>query len=170
MTDPTTQQNTSFSYPTRTKIVIVVVLILAVGGFVVAGLSTDTDISDDIAVTGNGGTGNETGGGQTDDPDGVIRTTPRDGAQTLAQQELRLQLSPGWTGELTFVPSSGVALPLPADEVETTALNELVYVPDDGRTIERLPSGRNCVNATIWDQVEGREATERRHSWCFDVT
>jgi hypothetical protein len=161
-----TPQPTSFTYPTRTKVIIAVVVAIAIGGFVLAGMSADTDNADDIALSGGGGSG-----GQVErDADGVIRTSPRDKAQALAQEELRIQLSAGWTGELILLPSSGAAIPLPDDEVEKTALNELVYVPEEGRTVERLPSGRSCVRATIWDQVEGRDASERVYSWCFDVT
>ena len=157
---------TSFTYPTRTKVIVAVVVAIAIGGFVLAGMTADTDNADDIALSGGGGSG-----GQVErDADGVIRTSPRDEAQALAQEELRIQLSAGWTGELILLPSSGAAIPLPDDEVEKTALNELVYVPEEGRTVERLPSGRSCVRATIWDQVEGRDASERVYSWCFDVT
>ena len=162
-----TPQPASFTYPTRTKLVVAFVVAIAVGGFVVAGMATDTDIDDDIALSGGPG---GTAGQAEQDPDGVIRTSPRDRAQALAQQELRIQLSSGWTGELMLLPGSGSAIPLPADEVEQTALNELVYVPGEGRTIERLPTGRNCVSATIWDRVAGREKTERTHHWCFQVT
>lgn len=158
---------TSFTYPTRTKIVIAVVVALALGGFVVAGMAADTDIDDEISVSGGSG---QAEGQMERDPDGVIRTSPRNESQALAQQELRIQLSAGWTGELTLIPSSGSAIELPPDEVERTALNELVYVPDEGRTIERLPTGTNCVKATIWDQVEGRDSSERLHNWCFNVT
>lgn len=162
-----TPQPTSFTYPTRTKVVIALVVALALGGFVLAGMSADTDDADDIALSGgSGGTGQQL---ERDD-DGVIRTSPRDESQALAQQELRIQLSAGWTGELILLPSSGAAIALPDDEVDKTALNELVYEPAEGRTVERLPSGRSCVRATIWDQVEGRDASERVYSWCFDVT
>lgn len=162
-----TPQPPSFTYPTRTKVIVAVVVAIALGGFVLAGMSADTDNADDIALSGgDGGTGGEV----ERDTDGVIRTSPRDKAQALAQQELRIQLSAGWTGELMLLPSSGAAIPLPDDEVDKTPLNELVYVPAEGRTVERLPSGRSCVRATIWDQVEGRDASERVFSWCFDVT
>jgi hypothetical protein len=161
-------------YPTRTKLVVAVVLALAIGGFVLAGMSTDTDTDDEITVTGGpaGGTGSAPvpGEGAPESDGGVVEVEPRDGTEALAQERVRIQLSAGWTGELTLLPASGPAVPLPPDEVEVTALNELVFVPAEGRVIERLPSGRNCVRATIWDQVDGREATERLHSWCFDVT
>lgn len=164
----------SFSYPARTKLIVAVVAALAIGAFVLAGMSADTENADEIALSGPGA-GTNSDGGETAaqaqrDPDGVIQLQPRDGAEALAQERIRIQLSAGWTGELTLLPSSGAAIPLPADQIDVTALNELIFVPGDGQAIDRLPPGRNCVRATIWDQVEGREATERLEAWCFDVT
>lgn len=164
-TETETRTETGVSYPLRTKIVIVAVLFVAIGGFVWAGMRTDTDIDDDVAVTGT-------------DPvatpstisNGVESVSPRRGAEAFAQQEIVIDLSPGWRGELVLQPDSGDAIPLPEDEIEFTSLDELIYTPDQGKTIERLPSGQLCVRATIWDQVRGRPATERVESWCFDVT
>lgn len=157
----------TLAYPTRTKIIVAVVLAIAIGGFVLAGLTAETDPDRGVFVNG---TLAEGGGAVASDPDGVIRVDPREGDEVLAQEPILIQLSPTWTGELTLLPSSGVAIPLPADEVRRTALNELIYVPGAGMTIERLPSGVNCMRATVWDQVRGREASERLESWCFDVT
>lgn len=163
----------SFSYPVRTKLIVAVVVALAIGGFAYAGLAADTENAGDIAISGAGGdTGSdaESATQAQRDPSGVIEVQPRDDTEALAQERIRIQLSAGWTGELTLLPSSGAAIPLPQDQIDTTALNELIFVPGDGQAIDRLPSGRNCVRATIWDQVEGREATEKLESWCFDVT
>lgn len=176
MTEPTTGATPSFNYPARTKIIVALVLAVAIGGFVLAGLSAETGTGDEVVVTGDGGgdggggDGGEQPGATSRDADGVIEVHPPDGTEALAQERIRIQLSAGWTGELTLLPASGAAIPLPDDEVERTALNELIFVPGEGRVIERLPAGRNCVRATIWDQVEGRAATERLHDWCFDVT
>ena len=153
----------SLSYPTRTKVVVVVVLALAIAGFVVAGMSADTDTSDDVAVSGGGG--GERG-------EGALDFSPDPGSPVvLSQEPFSITLAAGWTGELTFLPGNGSAVPLPRDEVEVTALNELRYVPGEGKALERLPEGTtSCVVATIWDQVEGRDSTERTEQWCFAVT
>ena len=154
----------SIAYPTRTKVVVVVVLALAVAGFLVAGLRADTDHSDDVRVSGAPGQA-------VQDTEGVLAVSPGDGTQALAQQPLSIRLAAGWTGELTFLPGDGAATPLPQDEIEVTALNELVYQPADGKTLERLPEGTtSCVKATVWDQVRGRDATETTKTWCFSVT
>ena len=153
------------SYPLRTKLVIVVVLAVAVGGFVLAGLRADTDNDDGVTVTGD-----EPQVTQVTIANGVEAIRPGRGTQVFAQERVEIDLLPGWKGELVLQPDSGDAIPLPDDEVEFTSLNQLIYVPGPDKAIERLPSGRVCVRATIWDQVRGRANSERVESWCFDVT
>ena len=150
-------------YPTRTKIVVAAVLALAIGGFTLAVITADTDGQDPVTLSG--------GAGETSDVDGVLAVSPPKGAEVLAQQTISIQLAPGWTGELTFQSGAGTVVPLPEDEIQVTARNELIYVPGEGKAVERLPEGRtSCVLATIWDRVEGREATETTEQWCFSVT
>lgn len=165
MTEPTTPRKPDLSYPLRTKIVIVVVLFVAIGGFVLAGFSADTDGGDEIALSGQEPTAT-----QSTISNGVERLRPGRGTEAFAQESIELDLAPGWRGELVLQPGSGDAIPLPDEEVEFTSLNQLIYEPGPDKTIERLPSGQVCVRATIWDQVRGRAASERVESWCFDVT
>ncbi len=171
MTDPTPTptKNPGVSYPLRTKVVIVVVLLVSIGGFVLAGLRTNTDNDDGVAVTGT-----ETSGSESVTPstisNGVESIRPGRGTEAFAQQSIEIDLSPGWRGELVIQPDSGAAIALPDDQVEFTSLNQVIFEPGEGKVIERLPSGDVCVRATIWDQVRGRSATERVETWCFDVT
>ncbi len=158
-----TAKKQTLAYPTRTKVVVVIVLALATAGFLIAGMRADTDHSDDVLVSGSPGQ-------KVQDNEGVLAVSPGQGAQALAQQPFSIKLAPGWTGELTFLPGDGAATPLPQDEIEVTALNELVYQPADGKTVERLPAGPSCVRATVWDRVRGRDATQTVESWCFSVT
>lgn len=153
------------SYPLRTKLTIVVVLAVAVGGFVLAGLRTDTDTDDGVTVTGD-----EPQVTQVTIANGVEAIRPGRGTEVFAQERIEIDLLPGWKGELVLQPASGDAIPLPEDETEFTSLNQVIYVPGPDKAIERLPSGRVCVRATIWDQVRGRANSERVESWCFDVT
>ncbi len=164
MTAPTP----TFSYPLRTKIIVVVVLAVAIGGFVFAGLVADTDSSDVVAVNG---AGVDTGGAPSDLGRGVEAVRPIDGAQSVFQQsELVLDLEPGWVAELVYAPDDGESLVLPADEVDyTPELDQYTYVPSEGKAIDRLAANRSCVIATIWSQVEGRAASERVVQWCFRV-
>lgn len=152
-------------YPARTKAIIVVVLALAIGGFVLAGFSAETEAPETPELSG---------GPSTAVPstiaNGVELLDPGRGDQVLAQERVRIDLVAGWTGELVLQPSAGEAIPIPADEIEITALDELIFVPGDGKVVERLPNGRLCVRATIWNQARGRSASERVETWCFDVT
>lgn len=153
---------TKFRYPMRTRVIVVVVLAVAIAGFVVAGLSTDTDDGSGVALSGDG---SEAEAGPAN---GVERRIPGEGDEILGQETIGIDLAPGWTGELLLV-SKGTAVQLPSDEVQVTALNELLYQPAEGRTVERL-SGDYCLAATIWDQVRGRDASERVETWCFAAT
>lgn len=164
MTAPTP----SFRYPFRTKVIVVVVLAVAISGFVFAGLIADTDGSDAVAVSG---AGVDTGGAPSDLGLGVEAVRPGDGAQSVFQQsEIVLDLEPGWLAELVYAPEDGRSVALPADEVEyTPELDQYTYAPSEGKTLERLAANRSCVLATIWSQVEGRAASERVVQWCFRV-
>lgn len=162
-TTPPAAEPKAFGYPLRTKIAIVVVLAVAIGGFVLAGLSAQTGTDADVTVSG-------TPGEIVSDADGVEIRIPADGSEILAQQPFGIDLAPGWTGELVLLPSNGPAIPIPEDELTITPeLDQFLYFPLPGQTIERLPGGTNCVRATIWDQVRGRAASERVESWCFGV-
>lgn len=153
----------SFRYPTRTKVLVAAVVALAIAGFAWAGMRADTDISDEVTLSG--------GPGQSRDSRGVLAVSPGNGSEALTQDAVSIKLADTWTGELTFLPGNGAAVPLPQDEIQVTALNELIYVPGEGKALERLPEGTtSCVVAVIWDRVEGREATERSEQWCFSVT
>ena len=166
MTDPSTPARprpAGLAYPTRTKVIVVVVLALAIGGFVLAGLTTAQD--DDPGFTVSGVPGQQQSG-----TNGIEALFPRPDAEVLGQQRFGIDLSPGWTGELLLLPPSGPAIPLPEDElILVPELDQIFYQPGDGKAVERLEGDRFCVAATIWDQVRGREGTERTESWCFNV-
>ena len=169
--DPTTGRGDSRStpvvapirYPARTKAVIAVVVTLALGGFIYAGLTADTDPEPEFTVSGSPGD-------RVVGEDGVEALLPGDGDEVLGQQRFGVDLAPGWTGELLLLPEGGAPVPLPEDELDRVEeLNQIFYQPLPGKTVSRLAGGTNCVLATIWDQVRGRAATERERSWCFSV-
>lgn len=149
------------SYSLRAKVTMTLVLAAGIGCFVLAGLSAVTDSDPSLTVSG------ASAGGA--DEVGVQAFVPGRGDEVLAQSKIGIDLGPGWTGELLLLPSNGTAVVLPEDELERTSLNEILYQPGPGRTIERLAGGPNCVAASIWDQVRGRSGTERVVQWCFDV-
>lgn len=153
--------STPMRYPLRTRIIIIAVLAVAVAAFVLAALSADTSNDDAVSVSG--------ASGQTVDLDGVDAFVPGEGAQHFSQQSVGIDLADGWAGELTLQPADGAAVFLPPDELERSALNELLFQPGPGKVLEGLPTGRTCVAATIWSLVRGRDASERVESWCFTV-
>lgn len=165
MTSPTPGPQ-GLSYPTRTKVIIAVVLAVAIAAIVMAYLSTVEGDGSDVQISGADGLQDMS----QRDPSGVEALIPRDGAEILGQETIGIDLVAGWTGELTLLPGNGVATTLPADELERdSALNRITYQPGPGRAIERL-SGDYCLVATIWDRVEGREQTQRVENWCFSAT
>lgn len=156
---------TRFRYPRKTKIIVIAVLALAVAGFTL-GFMTYEPGEDPDAAQVSGGDGD--GEGRAVDPE--IRVTPLRDAESVPEQEtIVLQLEPGWAAELELRQPGAEPLPLPADEIQVTPLNQYIFDPDDGKVIEVLPQGRNCVRYTAWSRVEGREATEMTDEWCFSV-
>jgi len=150
------------AYPTRTKVVVVVVLAVAIALLVLAYLRTDEG-GDTTAQVSGAGTAER-------DPDGVDALIPRDGSEILGQDQIGIDLAAGWTGELVLQPQSNApAVPLTDDDLERDELNRITFRPAPGKVVERL-SGDYCLLATIWDQVEGREATQRTEAWCFSAT
>ncbi|HEY1117230.1 MAG TPA: hypothetical protein VGE43_05970 [Acidimicrobiales bacterium] len=164
MTSPT-RRPAGLSYPTRTKVVIAVVLTLAVAALVAAYLGTVEGDGGDVQLSGADGLQDTA----ERDPSGVEALIPPRGSEILGQEVIGIDLVPGWTGELTLLPGNGVATTLPEDEIERDGLNRIVYQPAPGKSIERL-SGEYCLVATIWDRVEGREQTQRVENWCFSAT
>ncbi len=161
---PSTGAPQGFRYPTRTKVIVAVVLALALGGFVLAGLRTASDTDPAFNVSGAPGE-------QRSGANGVEALIPGDGDEVLGQQRVGIDLAPGWTGELTILPATGQVVTLPEGEVErVTELDQIFFQPGPGKVVERLPGGQNCISATIWDRVQGREASERTEVWCFSVT
>lgn len=161
MTDPTLRP-APLRYPTRTKVVVVVVLAVAIAALVLGYLTTADGDDDGAEVTGAPGLGQR-------DPDGVDALIPPDGSEVLGQEQIGIDLAPGWTGELLLLPGNGQATTLPDDQLETDELNRTTFTPGEGKAIERL-SGDYCIAATIWDRVEGRDATQRTVNWCFSAT
>lgn len=163
MTSPT--PGPGLAYPTRTKVIIAVVLTVAIAAIVLAYLSTAERDGSGVSLSGADGLQDTA----SRDPSGVEALIPPGGSEILGQEAVGIDLVPGWTGELTLLPGNGVATTLPADEVETDGLNRITFQPGPGKAIERL-SGDYCLVATIWDRVEGREQTQRVENWCFSAT
>ena len=146
--------------------IIAVVLAVAIAALVLAYLSTVERDGTTTRISGADGLQDTA----ERDPSGVEALIPPGGSEILGQEQIGIDLVPGWTGELTLLPGNGVATTLPEEELQRdSALNRITYQPGPGKSIERL-SGDYCLVATIWDRVEGREQTQRVETWCFSAT
>ena len=134
-------------YSTRFKVVAVAVLALAIAAFVGAYIATS---GDDGQVAGSS--------------DIVESQTPAPNSQVPQQSTVGIDLAPGWEGTLVL---NGVEIPL--DQLTLTPeLAQVEYTPGEGKEVEELQTGRNCVSAVVWPIAEGRDAA-RQIPWCFEV-
>jgi hypothetical protein len=95
----------------------------------------------------------------------VENLIPRRDAQVPQQSSVGIDLVTGWAGALAI---NGVEIP--EDELTLTPeIGLIMYTPGEGRSVEALQSGQNCVNATIWRIADGRGVSDRSIPWCFEV-
>jgi hypothetical protein len=100
-----------------------------------------------------------------DDAAIVEDLVPRRNAQVPQQSNVGIDLATGWEGTLVI---RGVEIP--EDELQITEEIGLIeYTPGDGKTVEALESGQNCVSALIWRIEDGRGVADRTIPWCFEV-
>lgn len=133
----------------RIGLVAAVLAACAVLVFSFQRLSTGTG-TDDVVVTA------ETG---------IERLIPARNDEVLRQAAVGIDLAAGFEGVLAV---NGTAIPEDQLVIEP-ALNTVLFQPGEGREIERLVAGENCVEASYWQSSEGREQAETV-SWCFQVT
>jgi hypothetical protein len=147
------------AFSTRYKVTVSLLIALAAVLIGIAVWATDTESDDEVAVSG----GESPAGGPV-----VEQTTPRDGSEALSQTQIAIDLAAGYDGRLVVN-----SVEVPDEDVDKDSnLNQIVFVPDDGKAVEELPSGREtCVLAIYWQQAEGEGgAGSGSHRWCFDVT
>jgi hypothetical protein len=138
-------------YSTRFKIGAVVVLAVAITLFGVA-----------IRSIGGGGEDPVLRGGDAAVVENLI---PRRNAQVPQQSNVGIDLVTGWAGTLVI---GGVEIP--ADQLQVTPEIGLIeYTPGDGKAVEELAAGQNCVSAIIWRIADGRGVADRTIPWCFEV-
>jgi hypothetical protein len=141
-------------YSTRAKLVIVAVLVLAGAAFGLAFVLADTGVEEDPVATGTAAA-----------PLEGFRLQPAADTQALRQAEIGIDLEPGWEGTLVV---DGVQIP--DEELRIVeAENQVYFTPGEGRSVERLPGGRNCVTAIFWQTQVGRGVDDGQISWCFEV-
>jgi hypothetical protein len=143
--------STSSPYSTRFKVGAVAVLAVAITLFGVAFLAFDSGEDDPVLEGG--------------DDSVVERLIPRRNSQVPQQSTVGIDLVTGWDGVLVV---GGVEIP--AEElVRTPEIGLIEFTPGEGRTVEELASGQNCVTAIIWSLEDGRGVADRTIPWCFEV-
>jgi hypothetical protein len=93
-------------------------------------------------------------------------TPPGSSPGVPRQAPIIVDLAPGWTGVLTINGEE-----IPEDELmRNVPLNQFSFQPGPGKAIERLPAGLVVATATIWRELETREAGARSFSWTFTAS
>ncbi len=88
---------------------------------------------------------------------------PRDDT-VLPQANVGAILTAGWTGEILHI--GGTAIPLDQQRIQK-ALNSVIFRPDEGLVLDRLPAQDVCATVRYWPvRNPDRTATI---DWCFRV-
>ena len=97
----------------------------------------------------------------------VERLIPQNGDEVLRQAEIGIDLAPGYEGTILL---NGVEIPV-EDQRRVPEQNQVFFTPGEGKAVERLLAGPNCVTAIVWKASDGR-GTSRDQSvpWCFEAT
>jgi hypothetical protein len=142
---------TTSPYSTRFKIGAAAVVAVAVGVFAYAFSAFDSG-DDDPVLQG--------------DNDAVVETLiPRRNAEVPQQTTVGIDLVTGWDAALVV---NGVEIP--EDQlVRTPEIGLVEFTPGEGRAVDQLDGGQNCVTATIWSLADGRGVADRTIPWCFEV-
>ena len=132
----------------RNSIIICSLLAIGIAVLVLAGLIADGD-DNDIVLNSN---------------PGVSELIPSRGDEVIAQTNVGVVFSSTWTGEIISI--GDTQIPLDQQRVEP-ALNSVVFRPEAGKVIERLPAGNICASIVYW----AVQTPSRRSSlnWCFRV-
>ncbi len=139
------------TYSARFKIGAVVVLAVAITLFAIAIRAFDDGGEDPVLRGGDAAV--------------VENLLPRRNAQVPQQSNVGIDLVTGWDGTLVI---DGVEIP--RDQLQLTPEIGLIeFTPAEGRAVEELDSGQNCVSAVIWKVSDGRGVADRTIPWCFDV-
>jgi len=97
----------------------------------------------------------------------VERFIPKPNDEVLRQSELGIDLAPGYDGTIAV---NGVDIPV-EDQRRVPEQNQVFFTPAEGKAVEQLAAGPNCVVATVWRAAEGPGTTnDRTFSWCFEAT
>ncbi len=130
---------------------------------VVFALVLSTQGSEDIRVEGN---------------PAIEALIPEENSEVLRQSAVGIDLAPGYNAELTIND-----VPIPPDQINVlrseenprqsagtggsfgSTLNRFVFQPLEGRAVQELLGGRNCVVAEYWPLSD--PSARNRIKWCF---
>jgi hypothetical protein len=109
----------------------------------------------------------ETGDGEPGSPSKVVEHfIPGEGDSVIRQSELGVDLAPGYEGALVI---NGVEIPT-EDLRLVPEQNQVFFTPGEGKAVEQLRAGLNCVEAEAWKSADGRgTANDRFFTWCFEA-
>lgn len=111
------------------------------------------------AVTGTGGS--------SDLPDSVERLIPGAGQQVLRQSQVGIDLADGYDAYLQI---NGVEVRDASQGLVKDLGTGLVqFQPAEGRPVQELNSGQNCMIAFVWRPPDP-PSTAMPVSWCFTAT
>ena len=95
---------------------------------------------------------------------GIVELIPSRGDEVIAQTNVGVIFSSTWEGEIISIGDTQV--PLDQQKVEP-ALNSVIFRPEAGKVIERLPAGDICASVVYWEvQTPSRRSSM---NWCFRV-
>jgi hypothetical protein len=138
------------SDPTR-RALITVLILGSIAGIFFTGM---------YAVTGTDATSSNL-------PDSVERLIPPSGAEALRQSQVGIDVADGYDATLQL---NGVDLRDAEDGlIRDLGTGFIRFQPGEGRPVEELNQGTNCVVAFVWREIED-PSTATPVSWCFEAT
>lgn len=100
-------------------------------------------------------------------PPEVERLIPASGAEVPRQSQVGIDVADGFDAYLII---NGVQITgAEAGLIHDLGTGVVLFQPGEGKVIESLNGGRNCIVAMVWKQLEG-PSTADPVSWCFDAT
>jgi hypothetical protein len=93
----------------------------------------------------------------------VEQVIPAQGDQVLRQTEIGIDLAAGYDATLAL---NGTVIPR-EQQRRVAAQNQVFFKPGDGKVVDALRAGSNCLTASVWKQSEGRGDNDQTITWCF---
>ena len=96
----------------------------------------------------------------------VEEVVPGNGDAALRQEEIGVDLEPGWTAVLIIDRRE-----IPEDQLRRNEpLNQVFFLPGEGQEIEELDPGPHRASALIWRPATQTREDGRQVSWRFRVS